>query len=126
MRLHDGFVDAINVTANLSCCGSDIRSSAIMSTAVTTAIFSSITDGLVPNAVDAGDGGVLAGSDGGLSSEEEEGGGEGGNGDGEKMISDEMRKVLEIVFFVVLSGGISIFGCVGNVINMVVFWKQVS
>ncbi|GFS10367.1 hypothetical protein ElyMa_006644500 [Elysia marginata] len=63
------------------------------------------------------------------------GAGGGGGGDqeeiqeveavGGKMISDQWRKILEIVFFVVLSGGISVLGCVGNVINMMVFWRQV-
>ncbi|GFO15746.1 hypothetical protein PoB_004225100 [Plakobranchus ocellatus] len=54
-----------------------------------------------------------------------ESGAQGGGGrDDGKMISGEMRKILEIVFFVILSGGISILGCVGNVINMAFFWRQ--
>ncbi|GFO16792.1 chemosensory receptor b [Plakobranchus ocellatus] len=39
-------------------------------------------------------------------------------------ISDSMREKLEIVFFVVMSGGISFVGSFANIINMVVFLKQ--
>ncbi|GFS13197.1 chemosensory receptor B [Elysia marginata] len=39
-------------------------------------------------------------------------------------ISDSMREKLEMAFFVVLAGGISLIGSVANIVNMVVFLKQ--
>ena len=41
-------------------------------------------------------------------------------------ISDSMREKLEMAFFVVFAGGISLIGSVANIVNMVVFLKQVS
>ncbi|BFZ10013.1 hypothetical protein BsWGS_13052 [Bradybaena similaris] len=39
-------------------------------------------------------------------------------------MSSDGRQVMEIVFFVALSGGISIVGSIANVINIIVFFKQ--
>lgn len=41
------------------------------------------------------------------------------------LMSKEGRRVMEIIFFVAISGSISVFGSVGNVINIVIFFKQV-
>ncbi|KAH9514525.1 hypothetical protein Btru_025579 [Bulinus truncatus] len=40
------------------------------------------------------------------------------------LMSSEARRILELVFFVALSGVISFLGSVGNIINITVFFKQ--
>ena len=118
------FLEAVSTTIRLACCSTD-NTSDVMTTPEKSSNSNNISnifldDLLGPNSDVNPDFPMVKGGGHGEEKERMDGGGD------TKMISDDMRKILEIVFFVVLSGGISILGCIANVINMVVFWRQVN
>ncbi|XP_013077360.2 uncharacterized protein LOC106063511 [Biomphalaria glabrata] len=41
-----------------------------------------------------------------------------------KLVSDELRQILEVVFYVVCNGVIGSLGCLANIVNILVFMKQ--
>ena len=119
------FLEAVSTTISLACCSTDNTSDVMNTSETSSNVNNNISnifhdDLLGPNSDVNPDFPMVKGGGQGEEKERMDGGGD------TKMISDDMRKILEIVFFVVLSGGISILGCIANVINMVVFWRQVN